>query len=36
MALTLLGVGTVGIVFTIALLAMVQLFKSLARSGSSK
>jgi ATP-dependent Clp protease ATP-binding subunit ClpA len=35
-ALTLLGVGRMGIVFTIALLAMVQLFKSLARSGSSK
>ncbi len=35
-ALTLLGVGRVGIVFTIALLAMVQLFKYLARSGSSK
>jgi ATP-dependent Clp protease ATP-binding subunit ClpA len=36
MALTLLGVGRVGIVFTIALLAMVQVFKSLARSGSPK
>jgi ATP-dependent Clp protease ATP-binding subunit ClpA len=35
-ALTLLGVGSLGIVFTIALLATVQLFKSLARSGSSK
>jgi ATP-dependent Clp protease ATP-binding subunit ClpA len=36
MALTLLGVGRLGIVFTMALLAMVQMFKSLARSGSSK
>jgi ATP-dependent Clp protease ATP-binding subunit ClpA len=36
LALTLLGVGSLGIVFTIALLATVQFFKSRARSGSSK
>jgi len=36
MALTLLGVGRVGIVFTVALLATIQLFKSLARPGSSR